>query len=236
MAKYDWISVIRLNLFSFELIGIWPKNGNYKLNFYLLRSLTIGFIFGFIQTASQTFKLLTNITDMQVVAGTSFMVISCSLILMKMVSIARNVKTLRQLLATLNDDLYQGRSTEQIEIITPSIKIWKLTYNLLGGSISGALIFWAVDSFRRRRLPFISWYPYNTTSSPMYEITCVHQLASLSFAAFANVNMDTFLAAFSLYGATQFDILCDNVKNLQAEGFREGLVECVKHHRAIVKY
>ena len=51
-----------------------------------------------------------------------------------------------------------------------------------------------------------------------------------------DVSVDALLAAFSLYRPTQFDILCDIVKTLQPNGFRKGLVECVKRHRAIVKY
>ncbi|KAJ3648714.1 hypothetical protein Zmor_020493 [Zophobas morio] len=235
-VEYDWLSIIKLNIFAFRAAGLWPSADGYKPNFYFLRSITIIFIFGFIQTASQTFKLLTNLTDMQVVAGTAFMVISCWLMLMKMFSIASNIQTLRKLLTILDDEMFQVRSNEQIENIAPSVKTWKLAYNLISGSIACSVIFWTVDSFRRRRLPFISWYPYNTTGSPLYEITCVHQLSSLSFAAYININMDTFIAVFSLYAAAQFDILCDNLKNLQPEVFREGLVVCVKHHRAIVNF
>ncbi|XP_063925987.1 uncharacterized protein LOC135139617 [Zophobas morio] len=234
--KYDWLSVIKRNIFAFRLAGLWPSDEGYKFDFYLLRTVIILFIFGLVQTASQTFMLLTNFTDMQVVARTTFLIISLWLMLLKLFSIARNIQTLRKLLATLNEDMFQVRTKEQIENIIPSVKRWKFMHNVISGSIVCSVIFWTVESFRTRKLPFVSWYPYNTTGSPQFELTCFHQLSSMSFGAYLDINMDTFIAAFSLYAAAQFDILCDNVKNLKPEGFKEGLVAYVKHHRAIVKY
>ncbi|XP_063925989.1 uncharacterized protein LOC135139618 [Zophobas morio] len=235
-VEYDWLSIIQRNIFAFRLAGLWPSDEGYKFDFYLLRSIIILFVFGFVQTACQTFKLVTNITDMQVVARTAFLIISFWLMLMKLSSIARNIQTLRKLLATLKDDMFQVRTKEQIDNIIPSVKTWKFMHNALSGSMVFMVIFSAVDALRKRTLPFVSWYPYNTTGSPQFELTCFHQLSSISFGAYIDINMDTFIAAFSLYAATQFDILCDNVKNLQPEAFKEGLVACVKHHRAIVKY
>ena len=236
-VKYDWLSIIKINIWNFKLVGLWPGDEGYKLDFYLLRSSIIVFVFAFILTGGQTLKLMNHMTDLEVVARTAYMIISFWLMFAKMYSIARNIQPLRKLLRSLNDDIFQVRTQEQIDNISPSIRIWNITYILITACIASSVTFWAIFSFSNRRLPFTSWYPYNTTVSPMYEVTCIHQLASLFFQAYVvDINMDTFIAAFSLYAAVQFDILCDNVKRLKPEGFREGLISCVKHHRAIVKY
>ncbi|RZC18441.1 odorant receptor 49b-like [Asbolus verrucosus] len=53
--------------------------------------------------------------------------------------------------------------------------------------------------------------------------------------AAANVNTDTLIAALMMYIATQCDILCDDLKNL-CQDFDRKLINCVKHHRDIVRF
>lgn len=241
MKKYDWVSTVKLNLFVFKLAGLWPQGSGYKFNFYLLHGIITTFILGFIQSFCQTWKLLTNFNDLQVVTETAFLSISESLVVVKMFYLALNMRSLKKLLINLNSDLFQPHSLDQIELVKPSLNTWRLMYNLLGSSITVAIIFWAMvpvltNTIKQHRLPFMAWYPYDTTISPLYEITYIHQVASILYIAYVNVNLDTFIAAFSLYAGAQLDILCDNLKNMSPEVFRESLVVCVRRHREIIRY
>ncbi|RZC41867.1 7tm 6 domain containing protein, partial [Asbolus verrucosus] len=97
---------------------------------------------------------------------------------------------------------------------------------------------WVKDS----RLPFLAWYPYNSKVSPFYEITYVYQIVSISFIAIANSNIDTLIAALNMYIGAQFDILCDDLRNLQdltqsaSLSFNEKLTDCIQHHKKILSF
>ncbi|XP_045772957.1 uncharacterized protein LOC123872618 [Maniola jurtina] len=49
---------------------------------------------------------------------------------------------------------------------------------------------WATSA-EKNKLPLQAWYPYNTSKSPAYEMTYLHQVLALSLAAFLNVSKDT---------------------------------------------
>ncbi|CAH1367598.1 unnamed protein product, partial [Tenebrio molitor] len=84
-------------------------------------------------------------------------------------------------------------------------------------------------------LPFWAWYPYDAHSSPLYELTYVHQIISVWCLAMANVNMDALIAALMMFISAQCDVLSDNLKGLTGDDFNDKLVECIKHHKRIVE-
>ena len=184
---------------------------------------------------------MTNLNDLEVITGTAFLSVSESLVVVKMSYLARNIKTFKKLLVMLNSHLFQPRSTKQVNLVAPSLNVWRFMYNLLGSSVTLAVIFYALTpiltgSTKTHRLPFIASYPFDTTSSPFYQIIYLHQVASILFLAYINVNLDTFLAAFSLYAGAQLDILCDDFRNIEPDGFREELLLCVNRYREIIRY
>ena len=88
-----------------------------------------------------------------------------------------------------------------------------------------------------KRLPFLGWYPYNTTTSPGYELTFLHRVFSAFFFATIHANVDLLVAALNIFLASQFDILSDNLRNLQKLGDDIALsfAACVKHHQELLK-
>lgn len=65
-------------------------------------------------------------------------------------------------------------------------------------------------------------------------MTYVYQSISLVAIAVVNTNLGLFLAALNMYAGCQFDLLCDNLRQLKYdEGHK--LLECVRHHQAIIK-
>jgi hypothetical protein len=106
------------------------------------------------------------------------------------------------------------------------------------------LVLWAIfpimdGTVKDRRLPFSAWYPYNTKISPLYEITYLYQVISVWCLAIANLNMDTLIAALMMYIGCQCDILCDDMKNLRnsvESDFNRKLLDCIEHHKTILRY
>lgn len=241
MERYNWKSTISLNLYVFRLFGLWPEGeGGYKIDFYLIRAIFTVLFFGFAHSCSQTWLLVTNLNDMKIVAGTAFLAISEMLVVLKMFYMGRNMKTIKKLMVILDSDLFQPRNIEQITLVSPLLKVWKMLSRCFCGSATVTIFFWTLfpiidNTYKNYRLPFLARYPYNTSVSPLYEISYCHQIASILFIAYGNVGMDTLIAALFVFTGAQIDILCDNLKNIQPQGFSRSLVNCVKHHRTIIK-
>ncbi|RZC36613.1 7tm 6 domain containing protein, partial [Asbolus verrucosus] len=154
---------------------------------------------------------------------------------------------LKQLMVTLNSDIFQPKSTKQRILVEPSLSFWKTIYKIFWSMAVSALFFWSVfpildKSVKDYRLPFLAWYPYNTKVSPSYEITYVYQIASISFIAVVNSNIDTLIAALNMYIGTQFDILCDDFRNFHnfsqcaAISVNDKFINCLLHHKKILSF
>ncbi|KAJ3635791.1 hypothetical protein MTP99_008670 [Tenebrio molitor] len=240
LKSYDWTSTIKINIFMFRIVGLWPQEHGYSLNFYTFYAILSVGICGFAQSFFQTVKLFGNLNDLEIVTGTAFLCFSELLVVLKMFYLARNIKTFRLLLVTLNSDMFQPTS-EQIKLVLPDLKLWKLMYKLLWCSISVAIVFWSLvpivdTSFQERQLPFLAWYPFDAKTSPFFEMTYIHQTVSICYITAVNVNLDTLIAAMSMYTGAQLDILSNNLRKLRPEEFEEELTRCVEHHKEIVKF
>ncbi|RZC41954.1 7tm 6 domain containing protein, partial [Asbolus verrucosus] len=150
----------------------------------------------------------------------------------------------KQLMITLNSDLFQPKTAKQIILVKPSLEFCNITYKTLTFLGASAVFFWMLfpildDSYKDYRLPFPAWYPYNTKTAPFYEIAYVYQVLGSYFTAFTNVSIDALIASLNMYVGTQIDILCDDLRNLHdpdEEGISKKLIACIKHHKGILSF
>ncbi|RZC35670.1 7tm 6 domain containing protein [Asbolus verrucosus] len=130
MEKYDWKLTINTNILKLKFIGLWPDDESYKADLYTLWttiSLTV-FVCGhnFFQAAN----LIFNINDLQTIAATSFITLSTLIAILKAYYVIQNMGILKELMVTLNSDLFQPKNLRQINQIKPSLKFWKINYIL----------------------------------------------------------------------------------------------------------
>ncbi|RZB40878.1 7tm 6 domain containing protein, partial [Asbolus verrucosus] len=167
------------------------------------------------------------------------------MIAIKTYCLVKNMRKLKKLMITLNSDLFQPKNVEQRNLVQPSLNLWKTIYNFFYFMAVAAIFFWSSfpildNSVKEHRLPFLAWYPYNFKKSPFYEVTYLYQIVSIGFLAIVNGNIDTLVAALNMYTGTQFDILCDDLRNLQSSDrdaltdMNKRLVNCIMHHREIL--
>ena len=244
MDKFNWKFTIRYNILVLKIGGLWPKgNEVYKFNFYTLYSIVAINLFinghNFFQTANIFFVY----TDLTALSALIFITITDLLASIKACYFVINVGILKNLMVTLDGQLFQPKTSAQRNLVQPNLKSWKIAFVSFWTPALATLISWSVfpimdGSFREYRLPFSAWYPYNTKVSPHYEITYIYQVLSIWFLALSNVNMDTLIAALMMYVGTQCDILSDDVKNLGSGGvseFNTNLLNCMNHHRNILR-
>ncbi|CAB3261066.1 unnamed protein product [Arctia plantaginis] len=72
---------------------------------------------------------------------------------------------------------------------------------------------WATSA-EEGQLPLRAWYPYDTTRSPAYELTYVHQVVALLIAAYLNVAKDTLVAALIAQCTCRLRLIGHALENL----------------------
>lgn len=243
MEKYDWRLNIKMNIFVLRLLGLWPKEGKYQ-GFYILHVIftMTTFLIGhlFFQAANIYFIR----ANLEAVTGTIYVLLVESLVVFKVYYLIRNIEMFKRLLGVLDTDMFQPKNSTQIVAIKETVHVWKTIYKSFLYTCFGTNMFWAIyplldKSNGERRLPFLAWYPWNTKRTPLYEITYVYQIISVSFITTVHVNVDVLVAALNIFNGSQFDILCDNLRNLhnfiENATVKENLVHCIKHHKEILK-
>ncbi|KAJ3663345.1 hypothetical protein Zmor_007631 [Zophobas morio] len=249
MKHFDWWLPLKHNVTVLRLAGLWPKNEVYERNVYTFYAIFVWVIL----TGSHNMFLLGTIyfTDNNLESFTQTIVILVTDLLasFKVYVFISNIKVLKDLMISLNTDLFQPKNQNQIDVAWISLNLWRLTYAVFYTMAAAAVTFWVIlpfldNSFRTGRLPILAWYPYNVTISPFYELAYAHQCVSSYYFCTAIANIDLMIAALMMHVGIQCDILCDNFKKLQAfkstrkseDDFSKSIVSCVEHHRQILSF
>ncbi|XP_063826151.1 odorant receptor Or1-like [Ostrinia nubilalis] len=104
-------------------------------------------------------------------------------------------------------------------------------------------------SAEKNQLPLRAWYPYNTSKSPAYELTYMHQIGALCVAAFLNVCKDSLVTSLIAQCRCRLRLLGLSLrslcKDLHASGkqytaeqeaiVRARLCACVREHQAALE-
>ncbi|RZC32386.1 7tm 6 domain containing protein, partial [Asbolus verrucosus] len=248
MEKFDWKRTIRINILLLKLVGLWPKGDEaYGRNFYTFYTFLSVVIFQIGHVFFQTVNLFLIANDLEAVTGTIFILLTDMGAFIKTYCLVKNMKMLKQLMITLNSDLFQPKNLEQRNLVQKSLNFWTIVVSIFWFCAFGCLFFWCSfpvfdKTVKEYRLPFLAWYPYNSKQSPQYELTYLYQAAAIIFTSMANVNTDTLIAALNVYIGAQFDILCDDLRNFNkggkssSEEVNQTLKNCIHHHREILKF
>ncbi|XP_063925615.1 odorant receptor 4-like [Zophobas morio] len=151
------------------------------------------------------------------------------MVLAKLYYFIKNMETLKQVIETLNTNMFQAKPA-QIRIVQPDLNFLKNVAIILAVTIAACVLFWCSfplldSSSRGNRLPFLCWYPIDTTASPGYELIYCHQVVSVFILATNSVNLDTLISGLMMLIGAQCDILCDNLRNMKPEHFNQEFVK-----------
>ena len=247
--KFDFSAPIRPILLQLEFVGLWPPgDGSYKLNFYTFYAIFIlTIIFGghfFFQTVTLFFVYDT----IETFASNIFLTMTDIMIMLKVYNFIKHTKTLKKWLQLLKEDAFQPKDDRQIQIIKPTVDLWKTTYKFFFVLVCLAASVWSIVPFLNKaaedkELPFPVWLPYDHTVSPFYELSYAHELFGLWFMGMTNVNFDNLIFACLTYVAAQCELLSDNLRNMlkcatsQHEPLvHKGIIDCIKQHKELLRY
>jgi hypothetical protein len=238
METFSWTRVIRPNLVTFRFLGLWPKGSTlYKANLYTLYSAVIIILLLSVHNLSQVLNIFVVYPDLQNLTETIFITVTNVLTLIKAYYFVKNMSTLKQLMVILESVEFQPRNSQQESLIQPDLTFWKRVSRALVVTVGSCLTAWCSTPLLndKKQLPFASWYPFGTESSPKYELTYLHQVVSIWCFATTNLSLDTLISALMMFVGGQCDILCDNLRSLKVVNFCIEFVKCVKHHKDILR-
>jgi hypothetical protein len=239
MEKFDWKLTIKANIFCLRVVGLWPHEG-YKVDFYTVYAFVCLNVFINCRNFFQVANIFVVYDDLEALTGLMFASFNDVLGSVKLYYFVRQMRLFKQLMAQLDQDIFQPKSDEQIALVQPGLFSWKFVYVMLWSPIVMVLLLWVAfpildGTVKEHRLPFAAWFPYDTNISPLYEITYIYEVIGICVICTAHINMDTMTAALMMYVGTQCDILCDNLKNIKGADYNKKLIRCIQHHKIIVE-
>lgn len=239
MGIVNWTTSTRKNILALKLFGLWPVGQGYKKIIYNAYAfISIG-LFEVIYVCTLAINLMYIYNDFEAVLRTVFVLLSEVLAVLKALCFIFNRKILEKLIKSIDEITIQNNSKKKDEISRISLTLWDQIYMSYLILCIGAVFFWFGipffnGNFASNKLPFLIWVPYNYNESPQYEITYMYQICSNTVLAIATLNIDTLVVAFNVFTAMQFDILVDNISNMQFLT-TEKLEYCIKFHKKILK-
>ncbi|RZC42322.1 7tm 6 domain containing protein, partial [Asbolus verrucosus] len=244
MERLDWKKPIRLNILLLRLVGLWPEgDGSYKPDLYILYAIVI-WLYQISHIFFQTINMFFILSDLEAMTGTIFILMTKILAVLKTYCLIKNMKMLKRLLTTLDSDQFQPKNLQQRDLIQPNLNAWAMIAISLRSFATVWLLSWCSfpildKTYTEYRLPFLAVYPFDAKVSPNYELTYFYQFTATAYITLSNINIDTLIAALNMYIGAQFDILCDDLRNLSRDDSRDvyaKLKGCIHHHREILKF
>ncbi|CAK1603979.1 unnamed protein product [Parnassius mnemosyne] len=179
--------------------------------------------------------------------------------------VAFNFRTGRvdRILATINGFVFAPRNKHHEDVLKSNaasmqrlLKLYLCAIFICGGLWT---IFPIVNRVLGEDVQFTCYFPFNTSNSPVFELTLAYMSILITFQAYGNVTMDCTIVAFYAQAKTQLQILRFNLehladldgkkkngdffelgtyKDVANKGFNRLMhrrfVSCVKHHQQIV--
>ncbi|KAK9884255.1 hypothetical protein WA026_005205 [Henosepilachna vigintioctopunctata] len=239
------------------IVRIWfPEKSSKYYTLYKLYTFVYFFMY-IIHVATMVVHVSTIYQDIGALSAT-FYVLSIKLIgVYKVIYILKGMIFSQELLNVLEEKIFLPKDKRQENLEKSLFYGWKIRASIIIIGVAITVLFlnvWPViDGLSNKRLPFTSWYPFDYQEFPLFGVIFLFQAMGTIYAGCINVGTDTFASQIMANIQIQCYILSDTLKhlfeyskiNLQSknvprqviyENMNKMLIECVQHHRAILRY
>ncbi|XP_074034898.1 odorant receptor 10-like isoform X2 [Leptinotarsa decemlineata] len=174
-------------------------------------------------------------------AGCGYVVAICCMASAKSYYLAKNRRAFQILVDTLNDKIFQPKTSQQKCIAENSLRFYRTIKTVLLATCSMAVISSMTTPLLVKKndenLPFASWYPFNVTSSPVHEVVYIHQCISCIYISYINIYADIMISGFTTFIGLQCDMLCDEMATMaDCRKIEYSVGEFVEYHRHILRF
>lgn len=137
-----------------------------------------------------------------------------------MIYIICQYKRIKNLVDITNSEIFNRDNDKYKHII--SYYNWQGIFHYIAyqGFASISIFFYSciplqnVFSEKSKQLPLAGWYPYNVTSTPIFEITWLHQVLVILINCINNIAIDTLITGFIIITCCQLTILSYNISSI----------------------
>nr|QZH55107.1 odorant receptor 11 [Achelura yunnanensis] len=242
---------VRVSLTALKLVGFWAPSdlgSNLKMIYYLYASISFMILLG-IYLIIQVVDMFLIWGNLPLMTGTAFLLFTNLAQAVKILNLVWRRQQVEAIISNA-DQLLGAQSTEEGKNIVKKCDRETTLQQLLYFCLTTITVAGWAGSAEKNQLPLRAWYPYDTSTSPAYEITYIHQVGALFVAAYLNVGKDTLVTALiaqcrcrlQLLGLALgrlSDDLKVNDKRLLSDGqqfiVRQRLKACVMQHQSALE-
>nr|AXF48811.1 odorant receptors OR75 [Lobesia botrana] len=205
---------ISVSLTALRLFGFWAPRGlgaTRRLLYNCYGFVSFMFLLG-TYLIIQVVDMFMIWGDLPLMTGTAFLLFTNLAQATKLASVVLRERTLRNIVAGA-DQLLSAQQGEGREIVKSCVRETSLQQLLYFCLTTVTVAGWA-SSAEKNQLPLRAWYPYDTSRSPAYELTYVHQVGALFAAAYLNVGKDTLVTALIAQVRCRLQLLAHRLRTL----------------------
>ncbi|KAH0954170.1 OrU18, partial [Eciton burchellii] len=246
---FEW--AIKLNRYTLTSIGLWPKSGRsvwgkIACNLHAFIVFLMIFVIILIPAMHSLIRIRSNI--MLVIDNLQF-TMPISTVLLKIVIIWWKKEAIALLINMIMNDWAKPKTAWDRTIMITRAQTARIIttccYCVMGISISIAIILPAYGYSLRylsnitdpgKPLPLQTYYVYDITKSPQYEVTFIMQALTMILCTLPYTGVDTFLALLIFHICGQLDILKNRITRLHKfANYVDALNSCVIDHTRILR-
>lgn len=146
---------------------------------------------------SELMNCYKNLGDLEELTKGLFITLSNLLAVYKFYILIRYQPKILKLINDLNRDEFRPKNPNQTKILVEFIKLSKnaskLTLVLCCITCLIFTIYPFTDQDEKNKFPIPAWMPFNTSSSPNFEIAFVYEAVATVIAGITDINMDFFI-------------------------------------------
>nr|QMS80340.1 odorant receptor [Histia rhodope] len=209
---------ISVSLTVLKLVGFWAPNdikNNFNIIYYLYAIVTFMILLG-IYLIIQVVDMFLIWGDLPLMTGTAFLLFTNLAQAIKILNLVWKRQRVEEIIFNANQLLRDQRTEEGKNIVKKCDRETTLQQLLYFCLTTITVAGWA-GSAEKNKLPLRAWYPYDTSKSPAYEITYVHQVGALFVAAYLNVGKDTLVTALIAQCRCRLKLVGLALRNLNEE-------------------
>ncbi|XP_011882821.1 PREDICTED: putative odorant receptor 85d [Vollenhovia emeryi] len=240
MTSKKEISVLTFTFKILTICGCWPPNSwtsRYKRIMYDIYTILIVSLINTF-TLSQLMDLILSVDNADDFTENFYVTLAMLVSCCKMFSLLRNRTNVAMLINVLMKKPCRPIEHDEIEIRQKFDKFVQsntLYYaTLVELTCAFALVSSIFKDYRKHRLSFRAWLPFNYSSPTLFRIAYAHQSISLTAGSVLQIACDSLICGLLMHICSQLEILeCHLKKIVDKPHF---LRECIVQHTCIIQF
>ncbi|XP_043592310.1 odorant receptor Or2-like isoform X1 [Bombus pyrosoma] len=200
-------------------LGFWAEWAKYKYLYNIYTTFNLTFLLGIIIVSNIVYVII-NWGNIEAMMASLSTLMTYSTYATKVMYIICRRRRIKNLIDITNSEMF-NRDNDKYEHIT-AYYTWQAIFHQIAYQTFGfiAVISWGSTPIlylirgTSKQLPMVGWYPYNVTSTPVFEFTSLHQFVVICTSCINNIAIDTLATGFIVTACCQLTILNYNISSI----------------------